>query len=606
MQENRRILFHLEKVGNSSAVERGLAKVNGVLSVKVNAEEKTLDYVIDEWASDYDVFTEVMRICAESGCSIDFNYDDQVQEETKEELTEIVAEEIPPEVEEKAEEIAPEKEEDSKKKISDRMMRVIELGIAVVAYIVSLFLTDIAEYIFLAISFAVAGYDALYEAFVKITKKQIFSEELVISLAFFASILLGYPGYAVISLLLYSVIAFARKIIREEIDKNPAFSKSSKKFTVESEEGVKNVELKDLKIGETVLLEPNEICAFDAILRCFCEVENFKGEKRLVHEGDHVYLGERILTSAQVEISAFGEDCKFGKLNKVINDASQKICPVAKKMQQNEQLYSLILFAVCAIIAFIPPIFSTTYLSGLYRWGYTAVIIATISGLGFYTFSSEINMLSALVRGRRYMLAFSSYEAVKKIANAKGLYIDYESALKEGDGEKADSFGAIRELKDAKVENISLVCSLEDEKAENLCKQLKIKEYYSRENEDQKIEVLNQRLNEGGAVVTTANVCEKLTCEKGAVISFNCESEGYKGDACISSDEIAYLPYAVKLAKRTARIQKSNLVIGIAVKCILVILACFGFAQLWWAVLADTIVSLISAISAFLNGREVY
>ena len=64
MQENRRILFHLENVGNSSAVERGLAKVNGVLSVKVNAEEKTLDYVIDEWASDYDVFTEVMRICA--------------------------------------------------------------------------------------------------------------------------------------------------------------------------------------------------------------------------------------------------------------------------------------------------------------------------------------------------------------------------------------------------------------------------------------------------------------------------------------------------------------------------------------------------------------
>ena len=67
---------------------------------------------------------------------------------------------------------------------------------------------------FLAVSFALAGYDALYEAFVKITKKQIFSEELLISLAFLVSIVLGYATFAVIGLLLYSTVSFARKIIR--------------------------------------------------------------------------------------------------------------------------------------------------------------------------------------------------------------------------------------------------------------------------------------------------------------------------------------------------------------------------------------------------------
>ena len=151
------------------------------------------------------------------------------------------------------------------------------------------------------------------------------------------------------------------------------------------------------------------------------------------------------------------------------------------------------------------------------------------------------------------------------------------------------------------------MCSLKDSDAEEVCKALKIKEYYSREG-DQKIEELKKSLANGASVATSAYLFESLEGEenKGAVVAFNCEEQGYSGDACISSDQIAYLPYAVKLAKRTIKIQKFNFVLGFVVKAVLVALAFLGFAKLWWVMLADSIVSVICAIASFINSKEMY
>ena len=211
-----------------------------------------------------------------------------------------------------------------------------------------------------------------------------------------------------------------------------------------------------------------------------------------------------------------------------------------------------------------------------------------------------------MARGRKCKLGFSGYDAVANLANAKGIFIDHEGVILDSNGDiKEDSFGAIRELKDAKMKDISLACTLSDEKAEEVCKQLKIKEYYSRERTDAKLQELKKALESGKAVATSAkNYCDIKG--SGAVVSFNCEEQGYSGDVCISSDEIAYLPYAVKLAKRTAKIQKFNLILGLGVKAIIIMLALLGFAELWWAVLADSLVSVICAVNAYLSSKEVY
>ena len=607
MEENRKTFYYLAEIGNAGALQRAVARINGVVSVKVDEDAKTLEYVIDEWASDYDVFTEVMSVCAECGAVIDF--DKEEGGDLKEESNIILPEEevdLPDEVEESE----PEKPAKKEKKalISERWQRVIELGVAVATCVVAFFLTDIIQYVFLAISFALAGYDALYDAFVKMTKKQIISEELVICLALFASILLGYAVYGVVGLLLYSIVAFARKTIREEIDKNPAFAQNGQLIARVNKDGIEKVEPEKIEFGDSIIIEANSVCSFDGNIDAECEIEDFKGNVRSATAGEEIYAGEKALSEVQITVTAKGEECKFGKYNKFVNEAANKTSPLAEKMQRHAQLIYICVLAISLIIAFIPPIFAPSYKTALYEWGLIAVIFAAVSGISFYTFASQINLLSLLARGRKCRLGFAGYKSVLKLANSKKLFIDFENAVLDADGEiKEDAMGAVRELKDAGLNDIALVCSLNDSKAEDVCKTLKIKEYYSREREE-KITEIKKALEGGGAVATSASVVNLIENAKdqGAVIAFNCEEQGYTGGVCISSDQIAYLPYAVKLAKRTVKIQKFNFALGIIVKVVLVALAFLGMAKLWWAVLADAIVSVVCALASFINSKEMY
>jgi cation transport ATPase len=313
MEENRKIVYYLEVLGNANLLERSIAKLNGVLSVRVDEQNSLLEYTIDEWASDYDVFTEVMRICSECGAAIDF--DKRVEEECEllnEEESVDEEQVVQAEVEEVEENSSNGKKEKKNGGLSERTQRFIELGVAIAAYIVGLFLTGTTQYMFFAVSFAFAGYDALYEAFVKITKKQIFSEELLISLAFIGSILLGYTSFAVIGLLLYSTVSFARSIIREEIEKNPAFAKQEQKIALASEAGVKNVSYAQIKVGDSVVLYGGSVSAFDGELQNDCDVEDFKGAVRSLKSGEEIYAGEKLLSDAQIKITALEEDCRFG------------------------------------------------------------------------------------------------------------------------------------------------------------------------------------------------------------------------------------------------------------------------------------------------------
>ena len=351
----------------------------------------------------------------------------------------------------------------------------------------------------------------------------------------------------------------------------------------------------------------NTVSPFDGAVDGECVVEDFKGVTREISAGDQIYAGERVLTEVKICVTAIGEDCKFGKYNQYINRAASNASPLAEKINKYSQFIYLGVFALCLIVAFLLPVFESSYTYGLAKWGYVAVIIAAVSGLGFFTFASEINLLSLLARGRKCKLGFSGYNAIMNLAKADGVFLDYESVLVDENGElKADSCGAVREIKDTKIKDLSIVCSLDDDKAETVCKTLKIKEYYSRSSQEEKNLELKKAVESGKAVATSCDNYSAIANEKGAVVCFDCEKLGYNGDACLSSDEIAYLPYAIKLAKRTAKIQKINLIIGFGIKALIVLLAVLGIAELWWAVLADSLVSIICALNAFLSSKEVY
>jgi Zn2+/Cd2+-exporting ATPase len=69
-------------------------------------------------------------------------------------------------------------------------------------------------------------------------------------------------------------------------------------------------------------------------------------------------------------------------------------------------------------------------------------------------------------------------------------------------------------------------------------------------------------------------------------------------DVALMSDELAKLPYALRLARATMRNVKTNVAISLCLKAVFLALAIAGIATLWMAVLADTGATVIVVANA--------
>ena len=69
-------------------------------------------------------------------------------------------------------------------------------------------------------------------------------------------------------------------------------------------------------------------------------------------------------------------------------------------------------------------------------------------------------------------------------------------------------------------------------------------------------------------------------------------------DIVIVDDNLLKLPLAVKIAHKTMRIVKTNIVFALGVKAIVLILGALGIASMWLAVFADVGVAIIAILNA--------
>ena len=66
----------------------------------------------------------------------------------------------------------------------------------------------------------------------------------------------------------------------------------------------------------------------------------------------------------------------------------------------------------------------------------------------------------------------------------------------------------------------------------------------------------------------------------------------------IVDDNLLKLPLAVKIAHKTMRIVKTNIVFALGVKAIVLVLGALGIASMWLAVFADVGVAIIAILNA--------
>lgn len=671
--EKRKCVYYLENCGDFSAFEDEVKQIKGVLGAFIDRTECVLTYEIDEWSSDYDVFTEVLRLAESSGCVIDFEKTDKKTAELSETVEELTSE---TKTAEKAaglktcannenaksgEDYGDNYDNDAeftdsedgsegktrskpRKTVPEAVQNLIIFSAGLVALVIGyLVKNDSAKTVMLALAFALSGYELLYDVTCDVLKKRVLTPELIALLGVVAALFLGYAEQAVTAMLLLVALRNCVLTLKKFVLKNTPARDIDEKLSVLVQKNGKEREIEvlvcDIAEGDVLNYRKGEKCRFDSVLISdFATVSRTVGEEVTEPElkkGDKVFKGDELLSTARLRV----ETGFLGELDGFERSFVARVREKGAFSQKFEKKRVIICSAtilLCLLITFVLPVFGTDYVSGLYRRGYFAAILAVVLAGGRIIDITELACVASLACGyKNGIIAFgqSGYCAADK---CELVALDKENALDLPSGElKGDCAGAVRELKDC-GKRLALLTLLNGEKAAELCTELKIHEYYCFNSEQEKNQKIKEFCADGVLCVTNAknakNACG-LSVKLGASRDFGdlnektseiiseeangksndsgsqngCDGGGSLSDsALIFNDEIAFVPYAVKLAKRAAKIKKLSVVFGLAVKAVLIALGAFGLASIWWVVLADVCVGAIFSVLSALLGKEIY
>lgn len=69
-------------------------------------------------------------------------------------------------------------------------------------------------------------------------------------------------------------------------------------------------------------------------------------------------------------------------------------------------------------------------------------------------------------------------------------------------------------------------------------------------------------------------------------------------DLVIMDDNLKKIPKGIRIAKKTLRIVKQNIILALSIKLLVLIVGALGYAPMWAAILADVGVALLAILNA--------
>ena len=180
----------------------------------------------------------------------------------------------------------------------------------------------------------------------------------------------------------------------------------------------------------------------------------------------------------------------------------------------------------------------------------------------------------------------------------------YKGYILIADKVKDDSKKAIEDLKKEKIKKTYILTGDEKRIADKIAQEVGVDECKSELLPDQKLENLETILKSKGEkekVIFVGDGVNDSPCLARADIGIAMGGIGAdaaieSADVVIMTDELTKIAQAIKIAKKTMKIVKQNIVFALTVKIIILALGALGFANMWLAVFADVGVSMIAIL----------
>jgi Cd2+/Zn2+-exporting ATPase len=282
------------------------------------------------------------------------------------------------------------------------------------------------------------GLPVLKEAFVSISKGEIFSEFLLMSIATIGAFAIGEYPEAVAVMLFYAVgevfqtlaVKRAKANIKSLLDQRPDT------VTILQNNEAKTVKAEAVNIGDIIQLKSGEKLGLDGELLSETAAFNtaaLTGESKpdTKSKGETVLAGMiNLNTVSQIKVTTAYKDSKLSKILELVQNATAQKAPTELFIRKFAKIYTPIVVFLAVAICVLPMLFVSEY---IFRdWLYRALVFLVISCPCALVISIPLGYFGGIGAASRNGILFKGSNFLDIIANIQNVVMDKTGTLTKG------------------------------------------------------------------------------------------------------------------------------------------------------------------------------
>ncbi len=309
---------------------------------------------------------------------------------------------------------------------------------AVILFILGFFFTNIYVKIGLSVAAVlIAGYDILWEGAESLFKLK-FNEELLLSIAVVAAMILGETTEAVAVLLLFKLGEFledyAIRRSQKEIDSLTDIQAEHANLMEENGE-VRQIEAEETKVGNRLLIRAGERVPVDCVIvkgTSSFDTASVTGES----VPQNFTVGERILSgmvningAVEAEAVASYDDSTASKIIELVRMGNEQKGKTQKFVTRFAAIYTPVVVCLAVVLAILPPLLR---LGDFNTWIMRALIFLVASCPCAIVISVPLSFFSALGSASKRGVLIKGTKDIETLSQIRAVVFDKTGTLTNG------------------------------------------------------------------------------------------------------------------------------------------------------------------------------
>lgn len=223
-----------------------------------------------------------------------------------------------------------------------------------------------------------------------------------------------------------------------------------------------------------------------------------------------------------------------------------------------------------------------------------------------------------ILAGNYKMMEKNHIRDVEKMDSGTIIYLaknkEYLGYLVVEDEVKENSIQGLQELRDLGIQNLVMLTGDSELMAQNVAQKVGLTQYFAKllpNDKVNKFEEIEQKKAPNSKIIFVGDGINDAPVLSRADIGIAMGGVGSdaaieSADIVIMNDEISKIPLAIKIARKTQRIVKENIILSMTVKLLAMFLGVLGIATIWQAVIADVGVAIVAILNSMrvLNNKN--